>query len=371
MAKFPVEMNDDEGQTDAINYLLSGPSGLGQNFAGFSSYQPAWLTGNFRIPFTNPVYVNKPCDGERSSTTLKVYPNTNGIEVGMNVIGPDIPLGTTVVSIGSPTSTYTPITISGTLFRKITNVTISFGPLQTSNLYVAPINLGVSEMLDGRTWKFFFASTQASPPFSLGSGIDIAGVADDYYDGGYSPIGVVECTTDYVIVRTTRTFSIVAPSSGGTASYDVTRGGGNPAPFYNSTDCDARVTTTGATDRVFISGQLDNTVSYEVLDGAPATLRVYVAINRYEGVINNDPTNPDFIFDLDETVALKTYEFTGLSGTGTLDLIETVFTTVLDQPNPGYYRYILEVSFNSMEGDVVATSSEFGLRSLSSQVVKQ
>ena len=51
IAKYPVDVGDDEGILDAINYLLSGPAGLGQNFAGFSSYTPAYVTGNFRTPF--------------------------------------------------------------------------------------------------------------------------------------------------------------------------------------------------------------------------------------------------------------------------------------------------------------------------------
>ena len=36
---------------DTVSYLLSGPSGLGQNFAGFSAYEPAYLTGTFRAPY--------------------------------------------------------------------------------------------------------------------------------------------------------------------------------------------------------------------------------------------------------------------------------------------------------------------------------
>jgi len=38
--------------TEAVSYLLSGPSGLGQNFAGFSAYQPVYLSGTFREPYT-------------------------------------------------------------------------------------------------------------------------------------------------------------------------------------------------------------------------------------------------------------------------------------------------------------------------------
>ena len=293
MAKFPVESSDSEGIVDGLNYLLSGPGGLGQNFSGFSSYTPAYLTGNYRIPFSQP----------------------------------DI-----------------------------------------ANLYVAPIDLGTNEMLDGRTWKFTFLVPQISPPFSPGNGIRVINSTSDY-NGSYTPIGVVECTTTYVIARTSETYPIVPPVSGGKVLYKVT----DPTnvPFYNSTDCDSRVTTTGATDRVFISSQLDNLINYEVLSILPATMKVFVAINRYVASLNSDPTNPDYLFDIEKTIALKTYTFSGLTGTGTLPIIETVFATVLDQPPPAYYRYILEVSFNSIVENVVATSSLFGLRSISSQVVKQ
>jgi hypothetical protein len=62
-----------------------------------------------------------------------------------------------------------------------------------------------------------------------------------------------------------------------------------------------------------------------------------------------------------------------LSGTGTLDLVETVFTGVIDSPTPGYFRYILEVLFEYPPGgtDVQVTTDHLGLRSISAQVVKE
>jgi hypothetical protein len=50
MAQYPVE--DDAGLYEAVNYLLSGPAGLGQNFSGSSSYKPVYLTGTFRQPYS-------------------------------------------------------------------------------------------------------------------------------------------------------------------------------------------------------------------------------------------------------------------------------------------------------------------------------
>jgi hypothetical protein len=283
MAQFPI--SDDSGIIDGLNYALSGPGGLGQNFAGFSSYAPAYLTGNYRSPFSQ-------------STPAK--------------------------------------------------------------LYVPPIALGTSEMLDGRTWKYTFASAQPSAPFAVGQPITISGVADPFYDGTYSPIGVIECTTTYVITRTTTTYTVVAPSTGGTAEFSNVN-------TLTSTDCDIRVTVTGAQDRVFISGQLDQIISYT--DSGTSDMDVYLTITRYQAEPNNDPINPDFIFGNQQIIVQKVYPQTGLTGTGSLPLIETVFTSVLDTPAPGYYRYILEVNFVTT-GTIQVTQDELFLRSISAQVVK-
>lgn len=288
-AKYPVEMSDQEGIVDAVNYLLSGPAGLGQNFQGFSAYTPAYLTGNFRPPFTDQVI---------------------------------------------------------------------------ANTYVAPIALGVSEMLDERTWKFTFAAAQPTPPFALGNGITVSGVADPYYDGTYDTIGVIECTTTYVVARTGSSYTVVAPSTGGTVEYNITV----PVidgPSFSSTDCNAKVTVTGGTDRVFVSAQLNNAISYS----GTGDLAYTIAVNRYSAFITDDPVNPEYRFNFDATISQRTYNLTGLTGPGTIPNIETIFSTVIDQPVPAYYWYILEVSYAS--DNVIVTSSEFDLRSLSAQVVKQ
>lgn len=294
-AKYPVDIGDDEGIVDAVNYLLSGPSGLGQNFAGFSSFEPKYLTGNFRIPFSQ---------------------------------------------------------------------------LTLANLYVAPITIDTASMLDDRTVKLEFPSAGLlSAPFSLGNGLFVSGIADPTYDDMLNDdgvqIGVVECTATYVIIRLQVAYPLLSPSTGGTVEFFTT---GN---FFNSTDCDSRVTVTGGSDRVFLSGQLDNIINYEVFT-APAILTYTVAIRRYSGFVNEDPTNPDFLFASPVTVVEKAYQFDSLTGIGTLPLQETIFATFIDEPDPGYYRYILEVKFrNNLGGDMQVTSSEMKLRSISAQVVKQ
>ena len=186
--------------------------------------------------------------------------------------------------------------------------------------------------------------------------------ANDFYNGNQGVIGVVECTTTYVIFRTAGSYPDIGTDSGGGTVYYIPT-----SPM--STDCEARTTVTGGTDRVFISAQLDQNVSYDVPTGTH-DMNVTLQINRYAGQLNNDPINPDYIFIFDGTVAEKQYTFTGLTGTGNLPLIETVFTSILDNPKPSLYRYILEVTFSNSD-NINITQDELRLRSISVQVVKQ
>jgi len=288
MAQFPVSSS--QGVIDGLNYVLSGPSGTGQNFAGFSNYLPWDLTGNFRAPFTQE-----------------------------NFNSPGVP-----------------------------NV----------SLYVAPISLGVSQMLDERTWRFNFAATQPTAPFALGQPVFVTGVTDPYYDGLYSPIGVIACTDTYVIVRSQGSFAIVANSSGGTVEL-------NSMDSLLSTDCNGRITVTSATDRVFISAQVNAEIFTDLTVG---NFEYSAQISRYKAYTSPDPVNPDFRFDLDEVVAFKTKT---ISTAVPLEPQETIFTSIQDTPVPGYYWYILELTFGTGSGPVIVTNVILNQRSFSAQLVKQ
>lgn len=295
MSKFPVELGDEEGVVSAVNYLLSGPQGLGQSFAGFSASAPGFITGNYRLPYSSP---------------------------------------------------------SG------------------AKLTVAPIALSTSEMLDGFTYRFTFAAPEATPPFALGNNIEVAGVLDPWYDGVYSPIGVIECTTTTVTVRASgRSYDVVAPSTGGTVQLQTGTG-------FLSTDCNAKVTVTSATDRVFISGQINNIIS--VIATTTSTLFYQVSINRYRGLPNNNPTNPGYVFVPDgdnATIAYRDYTFqidpAGPVNYPLLPETDTIFASVIDSPGPGYYWYILEVTFQPGGGDVQPEYAETFYRGFTAQVVKQ
>ena len=60
MSQYPI--NDSTGVYNAVNYLVSSPQSIGQDFNGISEYLPAYLTGNYRLPFTSttPVTLNVP-----------------------------------------------------------------------------------------------------------------------------------------------------------------------------------------------------------------------------------------------------------------------------------------------------------------------
>lgn len=280
---------------DGLNYVLSGPGGLGQNFAGFSAYETAYLTGNFRIPFSQ----SAPAD-----------------------------------------------------------------------LYVPAISLNNAQQIDARTIKYTFASAQPTAPFSVGNGLTVTGItpatynSQDLRDAGNSinQIGVIECTTTYVVVRTVAdiTTALGTYVSGGAVSYSV-------MDAYNSTDCDVRVTVLGGQERVFISAQANQIISYTA--STASDVNIYVEISRYRASKNYDPTNPDFVFEGPDTISSRVYAYTGVTGTGTYPL-ETIFTSVIDNPDPGFYRYILEVYFEVISGDIQVTQDELSLRSITAQVVK-
>lgn len=371
MSKFPVESTDGEGIIEAVNYLLSGPVSSGQNFQGSSQFALGYLTGNYRPPFTSKTVI-KEATGTSGNNTIDVSPDNSGIVLGMYVTGIDIPAFTTVTGIGQTIDNVATITLSANITNDI-DFLVYFTPSIIPALYIAPISLASSEMLDEFTWKFSFTAPQLAPPFTLGNPITVSGVTDPTYDGTYSPIGVVECTNTYVIARTQSAYTVVAPSGGGTVEYYSTAV--TPAVvnsnYYLSTDCNAKVTVTGGTDRVFLSGQISNTIYYDAT--LTSQLNYLVAINRYKGVINDDPTNPEYKFNLDGTVAVKLLFKTGLTSGTTVFIptIETIFTSVVDNPGPGYYWYIIDLLYYTASGDLQVAYSELDLRSLTAQVVKQ
>ena len=197
-------------------------------------------------------------------------------------------------------------------------------------LYIAPIPLSSSEWLNDFTWKFTFASTQTNPPFALGNNITIDGVTPSDYNGTYSPVGVVECTTTYVIVRTRDPYPNPGMGTGGTASLFITSGSGATM----STDCNAFAKVSGGNDTVLVSSQIDiSSFDYQVFEAG--NLNIRADLNRYVAVSNNNPTNPQYYFVFDKTLMSK---------------------SLYDQPAPGTVGVITALTFS---GTKPVTAGEF------------
>ena len=273
ISKYPLDKGDQEGITDAVNYLLSGPSGLGQNFQGFSAYLPAYIRPSSRQPWSLPV-----------DTTLDP-------SIYLSLFVTDIqPVG------GNPSNSI------------IVTFSVAF----------------------------------ATPPFQFGDRLDLIGInetgGDTSYNGGGNT--VFECTTTTVTFTYQYTYNWPTYNGGGTV-------GRNFINYENDTDCNARVTVSGATTQVFVSAQLN--LEWVVNCLATNDYSVTTKILRLAGQPSVTPGSSEYNFTDTVVVSEKTFDFHAVySGELSTDRLESIFTTVLDGPNLafGYYWYILAVYFN-------------------------
>jgi hypothetical protein len=301
MSQFPIV--SEEGLYEAVNYLASGPSGLGQNFDGFSSYTPAYLTGNTRQPWT-------------VSTTTNAPPNW----------------------------------------------------------YVAPIQISSVSYLDNpgtstsQTTLWTFSTPQSPPPFLNGMLLTGAGWTPSNYNGVDGT--VVSCTNASVTLDLGESYNWPTPiTTYGTLEFDAYLNGDKTKSIPISTDCNARVTVTGPTERVFVSSQLALTSGYTC--STASTFSVTVQINRYNATAYTVNGATQYSFDSPVTVGEQSKTYSVTTGSGTVDTGQNIFTTIVDQPNFGFYWYICEVVWTPLTGNAVPKLQTVGLRSLSAQVIKQ
>lgn len=288
-AKYPVSANDQEGIVDAVNYLLSGPAGLGQNYSGFSSFTPTYIRPTIREPFT-------------------------------------MPIDTTLVTLWSFDWPISNITVVGTNPSRFIEVTFSV---------TAP------------------ALTLTAAPFQYGDKLLISGVTPSFYNDYYN---VVSSTTTTVILSTSRDYTWPAYTSGGSLIRD----------FYDfpvSTDCNARVTVLGPSDQVFVSGFIElldyfydsrTPTSPVISPSVSSRWEVQIQINRYRGTPTANQSDNDYVFSDPVTVAQFSVPLnTGSTNDGEifyLALIEVpAFVSILDRPSFGYYWYILEVNWKTID----------------------
>ena len=282
---------------DSVDYLMSGPAGLGQNFSGVSAYVPAYLTGTFRAPYTVPIDTVPP-----------------------------------------PQLTVPYITI--------TNITpVNVDPVTGESRYL---------QVD--------FTAQATPPFAQGRTVTIYDVDPSFYNDDYL-FGVVTCTTSSVLIQSRRSYTWPAYVSGGFIGEEF-------VGFEIDTDCIGTVTVTGPTDIVFVSAQL-NALEVAFTTSTATEFDIRIAIERYRAFPTTFPDDPEFLYDFEVTVSEQTQSFSE-AASGTVSITPAIFTTVLDSPSFGLYRYYLAVYFENVSvGDAAPDTMTVGLRSLTAQVIKQ
>lgn len=263
---------------DYVEYLMSGPAGLGQNFSGASAYTPAYLTGTIRAPFTVPITTNPP-----PQLTIDPIAITNITVLDINVDG------------------------------ESRNIQIDFTP-------------------------------QANPPFKQGQSCLISGVDPDFYDGFYGR-SIVSCTTSSLVLQSRIFYTWPPYISGGDislSSVSYIDGDGDPDDTPISSDTFGTVTVTGPTDIVFVAAQLALDFTYTCTTASEWDITV--KINRYFGVSPDDPLDPQIVFAEPVTISEQTTHYSE-STSGTASAGQNIFTTVLDSPSFGLYRYFAEVYF--------------------------
>ena len=370
MSQFPVEYSskDSESLVEAINYALSGPGGLGQNFSGYSDSYTAWLRGNIRSPATVAGYTT-PAHGASTVNSITVSnPGSvrqndanvpSKISVGQYVYGTNIGTGAQVDSSYEPNLTPwdIPLTVANT---GAVQGPVTFYNLPQSVLYVAALSISTIDWIDTRTIQVNFTTTQALPPFELGMLPTVAG--SSAYNGIYYGPGVVACTESYVILQSNNDIANLGQGLSGTIKVSNTiqppAVGVDPGfpslIYFNATDCANLATVNGSQDRVFISAQVDNTISYTAT--AASTLEYSVGINRYVGIPALVTTNTELQYFYDATIAVQSYQYsvtntiniTNIVGSGTevtLTFAEKVIapyavgsSVVLTGINPGAYN---------------------------------
>jgi len=387
MSQFPVEYSnkDSESLIEAINYALSGPGGLGQNFSGFSDSYTAWLRGNIRSPSTVAGYTT-PAHGASGASTITVSnpgsirqndPNVpSKIIVGQYVYGTNIGTGAKVDPSYDPNNApwEVPLTVVNT---GAVQGPVTFYNLPPSSLYVASINIATIDWIDARTIQVNFTTPPATPPFELGMLPTIAG--SSAYNGIYYGPGVVESTESYVILQSSVDIVNAGQGTSGTIKVSCTiqppTVGVDPGfpslLYFNATDCANLATVNGSQDRVFISAQVDNTITYTAT--ASSTIEYSVGINRYVGIPALVTTNTELQYFYDATIAVQSYQYSVSAGTATLPVEKTVFTNVIDKPANAFYLYRIDLLFRVINdtGAAEVTQSKLGNRSIAIQVVKQ
>jgi len=369
MSQYPLDTKTD--LVEAVNYLLSGPGSLGQNFQGISavgvdpvisadlSYIPlqTYLTG---MPMAGTGGIQDSSYGSVNYPADPLDPNKY------------YPIWNTLPS-EFPITAITPVTATG---HKIT-ITVTFGTTGTAD--------------------------QSQLPFTDDQQVVLSGVTPSSYDGTYTVVNYDAndmANGNIVTLYSEAPQTWAAYTSGGQATINDNFTGFKKQRFFTGNQ--AVVSVSGPTDRVFISSQMNELIVYTytryigLLNYVP---KLQLEINRYKAI--EATTLPDVgtqaIYSLAtdsggvyagfnwsfDTNLVSVAEFAGATSIGSqIDpnvLGNVIYNNIIDNPGIGVYLYAFQITMDAYrEGNTLGDDAVLligaqttGVRSFTAQVIKQ
>jgi len=449
MSQFPLDTSSN--LVEAVNYLLSGPTSSGQNFEGVSYVTPfdseTYFTGTQIAPQTEygtyswPAWSAIPIAQITAtiSNIVPVIPTGTDIVVTLTTpvanvgffVGRKISLASVNPSGFDGIYTLDSWTLSGTDVDTITLTAaasttwpayISGGTVDGDGLLYYILSITPDSALTNKLVIECLVPFYPNPglaglpddtnaPFSIGQVLNLVGTNPADYEGQYK---LIDVSYDYTPVFADQFYTAtITVLSWTTQTWPAWVADGYVNWNYNwqpmPTDCNAIVTVTGPTDRVFVSSQSTNVfywyattpTQYSPLPDLPS---INVKINRWKAVgkttLPNGPTNipydtsvptnqslpnararDGYLWQYDTTILSIPFDPQPVTAVGAhlIDLGLNIFVNIIDSPSIGYYWYILEFQ---PEGTVAGlldplvdayplTVKTSGLRSFTAQVIKQ
>jgi len=377
MSQYPIDTGSDI--IEAVNYLLSGPQSLGQNFEGVSktadpandiitTFQYDMFTNAMSAPFTNNATVT---GNTVTPSNTNYWPQLSSIDYY-----PTVPPGITI-----PNVVITGITA---VTNNIIDVAITVNPIFVDIAGTVP-----TAIYD----QFQITDNGPGNPFAANQQVTISGVTPSVFNGDYRVAVYVSgpSVSTIRLLRIDGAQTWTAYTTGGQISWQQQN---------IVTDLFADVSVTGPTDRVFITcqapfkGYIFNPV-YTTLDVGFTAPTYELRINRYRAtnattLPNGAQTFPSvyngYAWVLDGNLVTVPYTMfadplTMVDGYTFFKPDVNTFNNVIDSPGIGYFLYTFEIYFNNQYYDPnnVSTSpnvqpiaiATYGFRSFTAQVIKR
>jgi len=165
----------------------------------------------------------------------------------------------------------------------------------------------------------------------------------------------------------------------------------DPATGPWPTDCNAQVSVTGPTDRVFLSNYIN--AAFDYINGDGAGCEVQLFLTRYKAYVRDtaipfyppyntnipaygknqlDPLDANYSWYFDAALLGKSrVEVTSVSPPNGTVALDNIFVNIIDSPGIGFYWYVIELQFYPAASTAEVTSIKLGERSFTAQVIKR